>query len=403
MNIKSQFPLFSKHPHLVYLDSGATTLKPQVVIDKMMEYYTDYSANIHRGVYTISDRASSEYEAVRGIVKRLINASQEAEIVFTCGTTEAINLVSHGWGEQSLKKGDEVVITQMEHHANMVPWQMVCQKMGATLKYAKINDQFLISNDQWKNLINKKTKMVAITAVSNVLGTINDIEKITTIIKSINPKTLVLVDGAQAMAHEVVDVQNWGVDFLAFSGHKVYGPTGVGVLWGRKDLLDNMEPWRYGGGMIREVTWDKTEFRNSPDRFEGGTMPIAEVIGLGKALEWLSSIGWEEILDHEKMIVCYALDQLLAVEGLQVFGPQAREQRAGVFSMALNGVHPHDVSEILNRVDVCVRSGHHCAQPLHKKLGIEASFRASIGIYTSKEDIDCLVKGLAEVKKIFIR
>ena len=403
MNIKSQFPLFSKHPHLVYLDSGATTLKPQVVIDKMMEYYTDYSANIHRGVYTISDRASSEDEAVRGIVKRLINASQEAEIVFTCGTTEAINWVSHGWGEQSLKKGDEVVITQMEHHANMVPWQMVCQKMGATLKYAKINDQFLISNDQWKNLINKKTKMVAITAVSNVLGTINDIEKITTIIKSINPKTLVLVDGAQAMAHEVVDVQNWGVDFLAFSGHKVYGPTGVGVLWGRKDLLDNMEPWRYGGGMIREVTWDKTEFRNSPDRFEGGTMPIAEVIGLGKALEWLSSIGWEEILDHEKMIVCYALDQLLAVEGLQVFGPQAREQRAGVFSMALNGVHPHDVSEILNRVDVCVRSGHHCAQPLHKKLGIEASFRASIGIYTSKEDIDCLVKGLAEVKKIFIR
>lgn len=391
-NIKDFFPIFNNIPNLVYWDSAATALKPKIVIDKMVEYYTKYSANIHRGLYPISERATLEYEAVRQKVADFIGAKNE-EIIFTSGTTESINLVARGM-ENMIGEGDEIVVSEAEHHSNLVPWQELCQRKRAKLVV-------LVMDGQWEKIITKNTKLVAITQVSNVLGIINDIEAITKKIKTINPKTLVLVDAAQSVAHVKIEVSRMGGDFLAFSGHKIYGPTGVGVLWGKRDVLKEIEPVKFGGGMIREVKWEHTEYADGPARFEGGTPAIGEVVGLGAAIDFVNSLGWKEIEEQEKRVLQYLLISLQKIDGLKIFGSTNLANRIGVVAMTLEGVHPHDVADILGKREVCVRAGHHCAQPLHQKLGVEATFRASMGIYNDEADVDKLVEGIGEVKRIF--
>jgi len=381
MNYKNLFPIFKNNPDLHYLDSGATALKPQVVLDKMMEYYTEYSANIHRGLYPMSERATAEYEAAREKVAKFINAKTE-EIIFTSGTTDSINLVARA---MNLKKEDEVVVEIEAHHSNFVVWQQL-----ATIKFE----------------VTKNTKVLAITHVSNVLGQINDIKSTIEQARKINPDILVVVDGAQAVAHMPVDMKDLDGDFYAFSGHKMYGPTGVGVLYGKQERLKEMMPMRMGGGMIKEVYIDETTWAEGPEKFEAGTPPIAQVIGLGAAVDFINSIGFEEIQKHENELTEYLLGELEKIEWIKVLG--TNENRIGVVSMYSNDKRvgtSHDVADILgSKFNVCVRAGHHCAMPLHTKLGIETgTTRASLGIYNTQEDIDELIKGLQEVWTTFIK
>ncbi len=414
--IKLDFPIFKSNPGLVYLDSTATSLKPKAVIDKLNDYYTKYTANVFRGLYSLSEKATYEYEKTREKVAQFINAKSSNEIIFVRNTTEAINLVAYSWGKQNIRQGDEVITTIMEHHSNFVPWQQLTVESGAVLKVVDITDEgylkipnsnnqipnkFQNSKFQLTNVITKKTKLLTITHISNVLGTINPIKEIIREVKKINPNCLVLVDGAQAVPHIKVDVNDLGCDFYAFSSHKMLGPTGVGVLWGRKELLEKMDPFNFGGEMISKVTLEKTEFKEIPHKFEAGTPHIAGVIGLGAAVDYLNKLGMEKIRGHEIELGKYALDKLKNISNLRLYGPNNIMDKGAVFAFSIRGVHAHDIAQVLDRNKICVRSGHHCAMPLHKYLGISATARASFYMYNTKDDVDKLVEGIGKVKEVF--
>ncbi len=391
--IKKDFPLFKKQPHLVYLDSTATSLKPQSVINKLNDYYLDYSANIFRGVYDMSEKATTEYEETRAVVKDFINASRVEEIIFTRNATESINLFVHGITDR-FSKDDEVVTTITEHHSNFVPWQQLAKKKK--LKFTVAQD---VSNFNFQ--VSKKTEILAITYVSNVLGTVNPIKKIISEAKKINPHIIVLVDGAQAVPHIKVDVQKLGCDAFAFSSHKMLGPTGVGVLWVKKELLETFPPYQYGGDMIRSVSIEETEFADLPHRFEAGTPHIAGVIALKEAIHYLQKVGLDVIHSHEVNLAQLCYDRLEEEFGkkITIIGPQKRE--SGIVAFVVKDVHAHDVAQLLNEDHIAVRAGHHCAMPLHLHLGIEASVRASFYLYNSKEDVEKLIASLHKALHLF--
>lgn len=401
--MKNDFPIFKYNHSLIYLDSAATTLKPSCVIESENNYYSQISANIHRGLYQTSQLASDLYDQSRGIVADFIHADVK-EIIFTSGTTASINLVAQSWGESNINSGDEILITQMEHHSNLIPWQQLALKKKAILKYIPISSDYKLDITSIPILVTKKTKIVSLAHISNVLGTINPIKEIIQLIKKINPKTLVLVDGAQSIAHIPVNVKSLAVDFYAFSGHKLYGPTGVGVLYTKKDVLQKMTPIIFGGGAIKEVFWDKTIFVDPPQSFEPGTPPIAQVIGLSRAIEYIKYLGWQKIVNHETKLTKYVQKQLISIPQIKIFGPA--DNRAGVISFVFTEpklAQPHDLGDILSRqFNVAVRTGFHCAMPLHHLFGLDSgSTRISLGIYNTKKDIDILIKGILESIKIF--
>lgn len=414
---KKLFPIFNNNPDLHYLDSGATALKPQVVLDKMMEYYTEYSANIHRGLYPISERATTEYDEVRKKVKEFIGAELEAEIIFTSGTTDSLNLVARSWGENNLQEGDEIVVTEIEHHSNLVPWQELVKKLKLKLNYINLiakpigrsNTVGIASATTGNGLlamtdgvITKNTKLLAITHVSNVLGTINPIKEIIKKAREINPEICVVVDGAQAVPHIAVNMVDLDVDFYAFSGHKLYGPTGAGVLYSRAKRQLEMQPSRYGGGMINSVTLEKSSWTNGPEKFEAGTPPIAEVIGLGAAIDFVKNVGMDNIVNHENELTQYLFEKLKELSWVNIVGDEFNENRLGTVAI-VSKVPAHDMADILGRLhNVCVRAGHHCTMPLHQKLGVVGgTLRISLGIYNDKVDIDKLIVGLNNIKEIF--
>ncbi|MDP3724169.1 MAG: SufS family cysteine desulfurase [bacterium] len=400
MNVKDQFPIFRHHPSLIYLDSAATSLKPQSVSDAVKRYDEEYSANVHRGIYSISEQATEAFESVRNRVVRFINASSADEIIFTKGTTEGLNLLAYAWGRINISEGDEIVTAIMEHHSNFVPWQQLAFEIGATFKVMNFEDDSApIMSKQLRQVVKKKTKIVALTHVSNVLGTINPIADIVREVRSMNPDTLIIVDGAQAVAHLPVDVQQLGCDAYVFSGHKMYGPTGVGVLWAKRELLESMPPFLFGGSMIERVQIEKTTFAKPPAKFEAGTPPIAQVIGLGAAVEFIESVGREEIRRHEEQLVKIALLRLSDL--VTMYGPTDAKKRGGLIAFSLHGIHGHDVAQVLAEEEICVRAGHHCAMPLHERLGIPATVRASFGIYNSEDDIDRLINGIKRAAEVF--
>ena len=407
MNVKKDFPIFNAHPELVYLDSGATSLKPQPVIDAIVAYYSTYSANIHRGLYNISEKASAEYEDTRSVVARFINAPSPNEIIFTSGTTESINLLTSTIGGSSVGEGDEVVTTGMEHHANFVPWQQLAFNTGADFKVIDINENHelgIMKEDghiDLTNIITKKTKIFAITLVSNTLGTINPVKEIIAAVKEINPSVITVVDAAQAAPHLSIDVQDLGCDFLAFSAHKMLGPTGVGILWGRSDALASMPPYQLGGDMIKEVSLEKTTYAKAPHKFEAGTPHIAGVIGLKAAITYLQQIGLDTIAKHEHALASYATYKLKQEfgDGICILGPADIGQRAGIVTFTFGTIHAHDIAQLLDEQNIAVRAGHRCAMPLHTRLNISASTRASFYIYNTEEDVEKLVRGLEKVKQ----
>lgn len=401
LQIKKDFPIFDSYPNLVYLDSTATSLKPQQVLDKENEYYTEYSSNIFRGIYKISEKATAEYEESREKVAQFIGAKDSREVVFVRNATEAINLVVGGWGEFNIRKGDVIVSSIMEHHANFVTWQQLCQRKKAIFEVAEISPLGQLLQEDLLQKARKQTKLVALTHVSNVLGTINPIKELIKTIKKANQNCLVLVDGAQAVPHLKVDVNELGCDFYVFSSHKMLGPTGVGVLWGRYEILHDMKPYQYGGEMIQAVYVDHSEFKETPHKFEAGTPHIAGVIGFGAAIDYLKNLGMAAVRLHELELVKYALKQLKLLKGITIYGPQKAEDRGGVTTFTMDKAHAHDIAQILDSVNICIRSGHHCAMPLHIRFGITSTARASFYVYSTKTDIDGLIEGLTKVKKVF--
>lgn len=399
--IRKDFPILSEVVNdrkLIYLDSSATSQKPQSVIDKTVEYYTHMNANVHRGVHTLGTRATDGYEGARETVRNFINAQYFEEIIFTRGTTTALNLVAYSFGDRVVEAGDEILITEMEHHANLVPWQQLAKRKDAVLKYIPLNEDGTISIDAVKNALTDKTKIVSMAHVSNVLGTINDIQSITELVHEHG--AYMVVDGAQSVPHMKVDVQALGCDFFAFSGHKMCGPTGIGVLYGKKALLDKMEPIEFGGDMIDFVGLQDSTWTELPTKFEAGTPLIAEAVGLAEAIKYLESIGLDNILEYEHELTAYAYEQMSAIEGLEIYGPTA-DKRAGLITFNLEGVHPHDLATALDSHGIAIRAGHHCAQPLMKWLGQSSTARASFYIYNTKEEIDQLVTSLKETKEFF--
>jgi cysteine desulfurase/selenocysteine lyase len=403
-SIRKDFPQLARiinKKSIVYLDSTATSLKPQSVIDAMNAYYTQFTANVFRGIYTTSEEATAAYENARDAIARFIGAKDSREIIFTRNTSESLNLVASSWGNENLHKGDAVVTTILEHHSNFVPWQQLAQKNGFVLKVWTIDDDYTFRLSDLDTLITRSTKLFTITATSNVTGTIPPIKQIIKRVKKLNSKCLVLVDAAQAAAHMEINVQDWGADFVAFSGHKMLGPTGVGVLWGKYDILLQMSPYQYGGEMISEVHLDKTLFKDPPHKFEAGTPDIGGVIGLGAAAVYLMKLGMKNVREHEKAIVTYALKELKRLSYVHVIGPTDVECRAGVVAFTMDGAHPHDIAQLLNEDNICVRAGNHCAMPLHEYLEISATARASFYVYTTKEDVDALVSGLKKIHDLF--
>lgn len=403
---RNDFPLLKQKingKRVVYLDSAAMALKPQSVISAVGKYYKEYTANVFRGVYRLSEKATQEYEETRKKIARFINAKSEKEVIYVRNATEAINLIAYAWGRLNINREDEIVTTIMEHHSNFVPWQQLCIENGATLKVVDIdnNGKLEMANCKLENIVSKKTKLLTITYVSNALGTINPVKKITTAAKKINPKIVVLVDAAQAVPHLKVDVTDLGCDFLTFSGQKMLGPTGAGALWGKMEILESMFPFMLGGEMIRTVSLDKTTFMPPPHKFEAGTPHIAGVIGLGAAVDYLSNYGIDKVQAHERKLTRYALKKLAEIKGLTIYGPKDSKVRSGAIIFNIKDVHAHDVAQILDEDNIYVRAGHHCTMPLHDRLGIPASVRATFYIYNTKEDIDMLVKGTHRVKKIF--
>ncbi len=398
--IRADFPILSREVYgkpLVYLDNGASAQKPRQVIDAMKDVFESYYSNVHRGVHWTSQRSTEAFEAGRKAVAKFLNASSDNEIIFTRGATESINLVAHSWGRLNLKAEDEVIISHMEHHANIVPWQMLRQDIGIDLKVVPIDDDGNFMFDEYEKLFSPKTKLVSVTHVSNALGSVVPVKAVIERAHALG--ALVLLDGCQAVQHMAVDVQALDVDFYVFSGHKLYGPTGVGVLWGREDLLNSMPPYQTGGEMIASVTFEKTTFKNAPHRFEAGTPAIAEAIGLGAAIDYVQAIGLDNIAAHEHGMLQYATERLLSVEGLKIFG--TAKEKAAIISFNLDGVHPHDLGTFVDRAGVAVRVGHHCAQPVMDRFGVAATARASFGLYNTRGEVDVLVDALEETRKFF--
>ncbi|XOU94024.1 MAG: aminotransferase class V-fold PLP-dependent enzyme [Candidatus Kerfeldbacteria bacterium] len=397
--IKKDFPIFKNNSGLVFLDSGASTQKPKVVIDAVKEVYEKYYANVHRGIYKLSEESSELYEQTREKVAKFINTSSEREIVFTKNTTESINLLAFTWGYQHIKKGDVILVTEMEHHANLLPWRELAKQKKAIIKYVPVKSNGRLDMVKLDKMLTSKVKLLAITHMSNVLGTINPIKKIVT--KAHKKGIKVMVDGAQAAPHFPVDVTDLDADFYAFSPHKMLAPSGVGILYAKEEILESMNPFLTGGSMIAHVTHKEAEWNEIPFKFEAGTPNIEGVIGFGSAIDYLNSIGMKNIFKHEQKITKIALRELSKVEGLKIMGPKESKDRGAVFAFTLDDIHPHDMATMLDELNIAIRAGHHCAQPLHQSLGIEATTRASFYLYNTEEDIKKLVRALIKVKKLF--
>jgi cysteine desulfurase / selenocysteine lyase len=398
--IREDFPILKKKVHgknLVYLDNAATTQKPIYVIDKVNKYYTTMNANIHRGVHALSQEATEAFEGARIQIKQFINALGKNQIIFTRGTTEAINLVASSYGRTHIKEGDEIIISHMEHHSNIVPWQLLCKEKNAKLRVIPVNDAGELIYEEFEKLVNEKTKFISIVYVSNSLGTINPVKNIIKYAHQFNIP--VLIDAAQAVNHLRVDVQDLDCDFLAFSGHKIYGPTGIGALYGKVELLESMPPYQGGGDMISKVTFEETTFNELPHKFEAGTPDIAGAIGLGAAIEYINNIGIENIKEHEHSLLEYATKQIAEVPGLRIIG--TAKEKTSVLSFVLENIHPHDIGTFLDFEGVAIRTGHHCTQPLMQRYGIPATSRASFGMYNTKEEVDFLVNGLKKIIEVF--
>lgn len=399
--IQEDFPILRRPVHgkrLVYLDNAATSQKPQAVIDALVDYYTRYNANVHRSVHRLAEEATLAYEAAREKVARFIGARRPEEVVFTSGTTEAINLVAYAWGLAHLRPGDEVLLTEMEHHSNIVPWQRVAERTGARVRWVPVRDDGHLDLDALDRLLSERTRLVAVTHASNVLGTLNPIPEIARRARAAG--ALVLVDGAQSVPHLPVDVQQLGADFLAFSGHKMCGPTGIGALWGRYELLAELPPFQGGGEMIARVTKEGSTYREPPLRFEAGTPKIAGAIALGVACGYLQRLDMAAVRRHERELTAYALERLREVPGLTVYGPASADERGGVVAFTLPDVHPHDLASLVDAEGVAIRAGHHCCQPLHDRLGVVATARASFYVYNAEEDVEALVRAVHAARKV---
>jgi cysteine desulfurase/selenocysteine lyase len=401
--IRDDFPILKLKINgnpLVYLDNCATTQKPQVVIDKLVEYYTQTNANIHRGIHYLSEKATSEYEESKRKVVKFINAQSEREIIYTRNTTESINLVAYSWALNNVKKGNLIISTEVEHHSNIVPWQLLAQKTGARLEFVRVGETFELDQKHYKRLLEDKPRLVTFVHSSNVIGVINPIKEMTKMAHDAG--ALVLIDAAQSAPHMSLDVQDIDCDFLAFSSHKMCGPTGIGVLYGKEKILEEMPPFLAGGDMISKVEYKKSTWSKLPWKFEAGTANIADGIAFGTAIDYLENIGMDNIKKHIRELISYALKRLGEVEGLEIFGlDDSAKERGGMASFTFENIHPHDVAQILNEEGIAVRSGHHCAQPLHKKFNIPATTRASFYLYNTKEEVNKLIEGLQKVVKLF--
>ena len=398
--IRADFPILSEKVNdhkLIYFDNAATSQKPQVVIDAISNYYTHINSNIHRGVHYLSQRATDAFEETRLKVQRHLNAAHAHEIIFTKGTTDGINLVAASYGRSFIKEGDEVIITNMEHHSNIVPWQLICAQVGASLKIVPINDAGELDLETYKKLLNENTKLVAVNHISNALGTINDVKEITKAAHAVG--AVVLIDGAQSVPHMKVDVRDLDADFYTFSAHKMCGPTGLGVLYGKEDLLNEMPPYQGGGEMIKEVFLDHSTYADLPHKFEAGTPNISEVVAFGTAIDYLDEIGWDFIQEQEKELLDYATAKLSSIEGLKIYGEA--ENKASVISFLLEDIHPYDIGMVLDKLGIAVRTGHHCTQPIMDRFGIPGTVRASFAFYNTTEEIDRLYEGLLRVKTMF--
>ena len=398
--VRADFPLLRQQVNgkpLVYLDNGATSQKPQCVIDELVRYYTTENANVHRGVHTLSQLATDDYEGARSKVRRFLNAADDREIIYTRGTTEGINLVAQTFGRQNVGPGDEIVVSNMEHHSNIVPWQMLCEEKGAVLRVVPIDDSGELLMDEYEAMVGPRTKLVSITHVSNALGTVVPVERIVGIAHA--QGVPVLLDGAQAVPHMPVDVRSLDCEFYVFSGHKLFGPTGIGILYGKGEILETMPPFQGGGEMIKSVTFEKTIYNDLPYKFEAGTPNIAGAIGLGAAVDYVQALGFEGIEAHEAELLEYGTRALSAIEGLRIVG--TAHHKAGILSFTLENIHPHDIGTILDEQGIAVRTGHHCAQPVMQRFQIPATARASLAFYNTKQDIDALVHGLDRVIEVF--
>ena len=400
--IRRDFPVLDREvapgKKLIYLDSAATSQKPEKVLKTMDQYYRLNNANIHRGIHRLAEEATGAYEEARQKIARFINARSNHEIIYTRNATESINLVAYSWGRENLKAGDLIVLTEMEHHSNLVPWYILTKEKGLNIKFVEVTPDGLLNIDQYRSLLEEKPKLVAFTQMSNVLGTINPAQMMIKMAHEVD--ALVLLDGAQSVPHFKVDVQTLDVDWMAFSGHKMCGPTGIGVLYGKEKLLDSMPPFLGGGDMIRKVEFGSYTPNDLPYKFEAGTPAIAEAIGLGAAVDYLESIGMNNIVAHEKQLITYALNMLEDIPGVRVIGPTA-DKKGGVASFVVDGIHPHDVAQVLDSEGIAVRAGHHCAMPLHQKLNLPATSRASFYLYNTEEEINGLINGIKKVQKVF--
>lgn len=399
--IRQDFPLLHQEVNgkpLAYLDNAATSQKPTQVIEALDKYYKEDNANIHRGVHTLSERATIDYEQARGKVRSFINANSEKEIIFVRGATEGINLIAQSYGRNKLKTGDEIIISEMEHHSNIVPWQLLCEQTGAILKIIPINDSGELILEEFEKLLSSKTKLVSIAHISNALGTINPIQTI--IDRAHEHNAVVIIDGAQATPHTIVDVQALDCDFYVFSGHKLFGPTGIGVLYGKAHLLEAMPPWQGGGDMIKMVSFEKTLYNDLPYKFEAGTPHIAGVIGLGAAIDYVSATGLEAIAAHEHELLEYATEKILEVKGLRLIG--TAQQKTSILSFVIDSIHPHDIGTILDHEGIAIRTGHHCAMPVMTHFNVPATARASFAFYNTFEEVDRLIQALGKAREVFI-
>jgi cysteine desulfurase/selenocysteine lyase len=400
--IRRDFPILDQKVNgkpLVYLDNAATSQKPRAVLDVVDAYYLHDNANVHRGIHELSRRATEAYEEARAKVAGWINAADSSEVVWTRGTTEAINLVAGSWGMDNIRAGDEILLTVLEHHSNLVPWQLLARRVGAKLRYIEIDDQGRLELDALPKLLNERTRLVAVSHISNSLGTVNPVREIAEAAKKVG--ALVLVDGAQGAVHGRVDVQALGVDFYAFSGHKMCGPTGIGALWARRALLESMEPYQGGGEMIEFVERDMSTWAEVPHKFEAGTPNIAGAIGFGAAVDYLATLPADEVAAHERALMAYAMERLRAIPGLRIYGPERVEERSAVVSFTMGDAHPHDISTILDSEGIAIRAGHHCAQLVMKRYGVSATARASFYLYNTREEVDRLADSLEVVRGIF--
>lgn len=399
--VKKDFPILEREidgNQLVYLDNAATSQKPKQVVEAISDYYFKHNSNVHRGIHTLSEEATKLYEDSRIKIAKFIGADHPLEVVFTSGTTESLNMVAHGWALGNLKKGDVILVTDAEHHSNLLPWQEVAKRTGAAIEVIEVSEEGMLSLDSVKEKLNKKVKLIAIAHSSNVLGTIFPIKDICKLARKVGAK--IVVDGAQAVPHFQVNVQSLGCDFYAFSAHKMLGPMGIGVLWSKKELLDEMNPYKFGGGMISEVYLDRASWADVPEKFEAGTPNVAGAVGLASAVGYLEEIGMENVRKHEIEIVGYVLRELFKEKGVVVYGPKSAESKTGIISFSIDGIHPHDLASVLDSHGIAVRSGQHCAMPLHEKLGVASTTRASFYLYNSREDVDKLIDGISKAREI---